>query len=79
MNRQFFRVKFATLDQELAINVLHIRAVLPVKEGKYHIWLDTDLNISSEIGKRVAKLGGVLPVSKDCWEVQSTDLSELFK
>ncbi len=79
MTRPFFRLKLATLDQTLAINASHIRAVLPLKDGKYQVWFVSNLVIPPELGKRIAKLGGVTPVSKDCWEVESSDLAELFK
>lgn len=79
MSRQFFRVKLSNIDQKLAINASDIRAVLPVGNEKYQIWLANDLEVSTEIGIRSAKLAGVTPLSKDSWEVHSTDLAELFK
>jgi hypothetical protein len=61
MARQFFRVKFATLDQMLAINASQIRAVLPLGEDKYRIWLAGGLEIPADTGKRDPKLAGVRP------------------
>jgi hypothetical protein len=78
MSRQFLRVKLSSLDQQLAINASDIRAVLPLGGDRYQIWLSSDFEISSEIGKRLSKLAGVTTLSKDSWEVHSSDLADLF-
>jgi len=79
MARQFYHIKLATLDETLAINVSAIKAILPLEDDKYRIWLFSDFEISSEAGNRLSTLGGVLPISKDCWDVHSSDLAEVFK
>lgn len=79
MARQFFRVKLSVLDHVLALNSNDIRAVVSLGKGKFAIWLSRDFEVSAELGKRLAQLGGVTPLSKDCWEVESSDLAELFK
>lgn len=79
MPPKFYRVKIASLDKEFAINSSDIRAVLPLGDNKYHIWLSGDIEITEELGKRLSKLAGVTPLKKDTWEVKSSDLDELFK
>jgi hypothetical protein len=79
MARQFFRVKLNAIDKTLAINASDIRAILPLGEDKYQIWLASDFTVSAELGKRLSKLAGVTPLGKDSWEVHSSDLAELFK
>jgi hypothetical protein len=79
MSTKFYRVKMHSLDKEIAINASDIRAVLPLGDDKYHIWLSDDLEITEELGKRLSKLAGVTPLKKDTWEVSSTELNELFK
>jgi hypothetical protein len=78
MARQFYRVKFATIDQQLAINSSFIRAVLPLRKDKYRLWLAAEFEILAEASKRDPKLAGVTPLSKDWWEVKSSDLAQLF-
>lgn len=79
MARQFFRVKFNTLEKMLAINASDIRAVLQLEGDKYQIWLASDLEIPADTGKRDPMLAGVTPLSKHTWQVSSSDLAELFK
>jgi hypothetical protein len=78
MARQFYRVKFATIDQHVAINASFIRAILPLGKDKYRIWLAGEIEIPAEASKRDPKLAGVTALSKDWWEVKSSDLAELF-
>ena len=78
MARQFFRVRLAIVDQQLAINASFIHAVLPMGKDKYRLWLAGEFEIPAEAGKRDPKLAGVTPLSKDWLEVKSSDLAELF-
>jgi hypothetical protein len=79
MPRPFLRVKLTILEEYLAINASYIRAVLPLGNDQYQIWLASGLEIPEEIGKRLAKLAGVTALGKDSWEVHSLDLAELFE
>lgn len=76
---KFYRVKINSLDKEIAINASDIRAVLPLGENNFHIWLSNDLEITEELGNRLSKLAGVTPLKKGTWEVSSSELNELFK
>lgn len=76
---KFYRMNFPILGCEVAVNENSIRAVVPTDEAdSYRVWLTGEMNVTDDIAQRIVKLAGIRSVSKDWWDVKSTDLKVLF-
>jgi hypothetical protein len=76
--RTFYVVQIGSTGVDFAVNVAHLRAIVPLGGNRFHIWLSGDLDIPARVGNRLSKLAGVTPLSKDGWEVASNELGEIF-